>query len=244
MRLENCYPDYLEDAKKRNVPLFLPVGTMEYHANHLPLGTDTQVAYHICERIEKEREIIIAPPIWYGCASYAVCGPEGNSIDMDGRVLNDTMYNIYMSLLKSGFRQIYTVIAHQTEEPNPTETACLDASRRVIFKYLEETRGIGWWGSRQMQNFYSTMDNNDNPWSWIRVMPIYPPRDLEEDHAGEIETSWLWELRPDLVRPEKFGTTDDWFAECAVNASPEKGKEAIDTIVSYWLNYLDERNKA
>lgn len=238
MKLENCYPDYLEDAKKRNVPLFLPVGTIEYHSMHLPLGTDTQVAYHICERIEEQKEIIIAPPVWYGCASYAVRGPEGNSIDMDGKVLNDTMYNIYMSLIKSGFRQIYTVLFHQTEEPNPTETACLDASRRVIFKYLEETRGIGWWGSREMQNFYSTLENADNPWSWIRVMPIYPPRSLEEDHAGEFETSWLWELRPDLVRPDKFGVTDDWFAESSVNASREKGKEAIDTIVSYWLERL------
>nr|MBQ4318859.1 creatininase family protein [Clostridia bacterium] len=111
MRLENLYPDIIEDAIKRNVPLFIPVGTMEYHSAHMPLGTDTQVAYHILEELEKRREIIIAPPVWYGCASYAVKGPEGYSIDMDGKVLNDTMYNIYMSLLKSGYRRVITVLA-------------------------------------------------------------------------------------------------------------------------------------
>jgi len=238
MKLENCYPDYLEDAKKRNVPLFIPVGTIEYHSMHMPLGTDTQVAYHICERIEKEREIIIAPPIWYGPASYAVKGPEGNSIDMDGKVLNDTMYNIYMSLLKSGFRRIYTVIAHQTEDFNPTETACLDASRRVIFKYLDDTRGIGWWGSRDMKEFYNTMDSTDNPWNWIRVMSIDPPRTLEGDHAGEHETSMLWALRPDLIRVDKIGNSDDWFTETASLASPEKGEAQVQHIVNYWLDYL------
>ena len=163
MRLENAYPEQLEEAKKKNIPLFIPVGTIEYHSAHLPLGTDTQVAFHTLERLEKTRDIIIAPPVWYGPSSYAVRGPEGNSVDMDGTVLNATMYNIYMSLLKSGFRRIYTVIAHQTEDFNPTETACLDASRRVIFKFLEETRGIGWWGDSKMQSFYSTLDSEDNP---------------------------------------------------------------------------------
>ncbi len=238
MKLENCYPDYLEDAKKRNVPLFIPVGTIEYHSMHMPLGTDTQVAYAICERIEERHEIIIAPPLWYGCASYAVRGPEGNSIDMDGKVLNDTMYNIYMSLLKSGFRNIYTVLAHQTEAPNPTETACLDASRRVIFKFLEETRGIGWWGDRKMQDFYGTMDSQDNPWNWIHVSPVYPPRDNGGDHAGKIETSDLWALRPELIRTDKIGTSDDWFTDTAKEASKEYGEERIQHILAYWDSVL------
>lgn len=238
MKLENCYPDYLEDAKKRNVPLFIPVGTIEYHSAHLPLGTDTQVAYHVCERIAERHEIIIAPPVWYGPASYAVKGPEGNSIDMDGKVLNDTMYNIYMSLLKSGFRRIYTVIAHQTEDFNPTETACLDASRRVIFKFLEDTRGIGWWGNREMKDFYDTMDSSDNPWNWIRVSSIDPPRELPGDHAGEYETSMMMALRPDLVRSDKIGAIDDWFTETAVKACPETGEAQLKTILEYWDNIL------
>ena len=241
MKLENSYPDYLEDAKKRNVPLFIPVGTIEYHSMHLPLGTDTQVVYHVCELIEKRHEIIIAPPVWYGCSSYAVRGPEGNSIDMDGKVLNDTVYNIYMSLLKSGFRNIYTVIAHQTEAPNPTETACLDASRRVIFKFLEQTRGIGWWGDNKSREFYNTMDSADNPWNWIHVMPIHRRPGFEGDHAGEHESSMLWSLRPDLVRQDKIGASDDWFAETAVHASREKGDKVVNDMLIYWDGILGDR---
>ncbi|MBE6567438.1 MAG: creatininase family protein [Ruminococcaceae bacterium] len=234
MRLENAYPEQLEEAKRKNIPIFIPVGTIEYHSAHLPLGTDTQVAFHTLERLEKTREIIIAPPVWYGPSSYAVRGPEGNSVDMDGTVLNATMYNIYMSLLKSGFRRIYTVIAHQTEDFNPTETACLDASRRVIFKFLEETRGIGWWGDRKMQSFYGTLDSEDNPWNYIRVCPIYPPRDMKGDHAGKYETSMLWALRPDLVREDKIGMSDDWFTETAKDASLALGEEMIGQIIAYW----------
>ena len=50
MRLENAYPEQLEEAKKKNIPLIIPVGTIEYHSMHMPLGTDTQVAYHMLER--------------------------------------------------------------------------------------------------------------------------------------------------------------------------------------------------
>ncbi len=233
MRLENAWPEYLEEAKKKNTPVFIPVGTMEYHSAHLPLGTDTQVAYHILERIEQKHEIIIAPPVWYGCSSYAVKGPDGNSIDMDGTVLNSFMYNIYMSLLRSGFRRIYTVLTHQTEDFNPTETACLDASRRAFFKYMEESRGMCWWGDNETHKRFEGV-----PSPSITVCPMYPPRDPDEDHAGVQETSILWALRPDLIRTEKIGTSDDWFAETAVNATPEAGEANVQKILDYWDKIL------
>lgn len=247
MKLENLYPDILDEAKKNHVPIFIPIGTIEYHSGHLPLGTDAMVAIHFLERLEQHRakqgkDIIIAPPVWYGCASYAVKGPEGYSIDMDGTVLNQTMYNIYMSMLKSGLRNIYTVIAHQTEDFNPTETACLDASRRVIFKYLEDTRGIGWWGDNKSREFYNTMDSKDNPWNWLRVTSLKPrsvPETLPGDHAGEIETSMIWALRPDLLREDKIGKSEDWFTETSVYASKEKGEARIQKLLEFWDRVLD-----
>jgi len=237
MRLENLYPDILDEERKKNTPLFIPVGVMEYHANHLPLGTDTQTPLYLLERLEQERDIIIAPPVWYGCASYAVKGPEGYSIDMDGTVLNQMMYHIYLSLLRSGFRRVITVLYHQTEDFNPTETACLDASRRAIFKYLDEKRGTGWWGNNETHEAFEAEDNASNPWDWLRVMPLMP-RDFEADHAGFQETSMLWALRPELIRPEMIGTTDDWFTETAKNASIEEGEKMVDYILDYWRGIL------
>ena len=237
MRLEKMYPDILDEARKKNIPVFIPVGVMEYHCNHLPLGTDTQTPLYLLERLEQERDIIIAPPVWYGCASYAVKGPEGYSIDMDGEVLNKMMYNIYLSMLRSGFRRVITVLYHQTEDFNPTETACLDASRRAIFKYLEEKRGIGWWGENKTHEAYEAEDNANNPWDWLRVMPLLP-REFEADHAGYQETSMLWALRPELIRPEKFAEAKDWFAETAKNASMEAGEEMVQYALNFWRNYL------
>lgn len=240
MKLELSYPDILEKAKEERIPLFIPVGTIEYHSLHIPLGCDGLVAYGFLEKLAEKKDIIIAPPVWYGPASYAVRGPEGYSIDMDGKVFNDTMYNIYMSLLKSGWRNIYTVIAHQTETFNPTETACLDASRRVLFKYLEENRGIGWWGSEKSREFYNTLDNNDNPWNWIKVYPLtLRSKDYPGDHAGVYETSYLWDLYPGTIRPNQIGKSTDWFTETAKDASKELGEKYIKNLLEDWCKIID-----
>ena len=57
---------------------------------------------------------------------------------------------------------------------------------------------------------------------------------MKGDHAGKYETSMLWALRPDLVRTEKIGTSDDWFTETAKEASLALGEEMIGEIVRYW----------
>ena len=73
----------LDDAKKRKVPLIIPIGTIEYHALHASCGTDTMVINGIMRELEKKKEIVVCPPIWYGVASYAVAGPESGTIHVD-----------------------------------------------------------------------------------------------------------------------------------------------------------------
>ena len=239
MRLELSVPAELDRAREKRLPLIIPVGVIEYHSGHLPVGTDALVAIEFAKRLEQNCELVLAPPIWYGPASYAVGGPEGYTIDMDSMIFNQTLYHIYMSMLRSGWRNIYTLIAHQTETFNPTETACLDASRRVLFRFLEDTRGIGWWGKPSCQDFYSTMDQDDNPWNWIKVRPLAPRgKGYSGDHAGIHETSMLWALAPENIRVGQIGKSGDWFTQSAADASQELGEQTVRSLLKDWLEEL------
>lgn len=242
MRLEHAVPEELEKARAANTPLIIPVGVIEYHSSHLPMGTDALVAYEFAKRLARETEVIIAPPVWYGPASYAVQGPEKFTIDMDGRVFYDTMYQIFTALLKANWHHVYVMIAHQTEDFNPTETACLHASRTALFKHLEETRGIGWWGKAESKTFYQTLSAADNPWNWIKIYPLtLRHKEFTGDHAGRIETSMMMALCPDLVRKEKIGQENgDWFTETAVEATTEIGEERIRALLDLWLAELNQ----
>lgn len=72
-------PYQIRKAIERNDPAALPLGVVEYHAEHLPLGVDCFTCINALERIEKRRpELVVLPPFYYGSASLAVAAPEGN----------------------------------------------------------------------------------------------------------------------------------------------------------------------
>ena len=83
MQMVDMFYKELEDAKKRKVPFVIPIGTIEYHAHHASCGTDTMVINGVMRELEKTKEMVVCPPIWYGVASYAVAGPESGTIHVD-----------------------------------------------------------------------------------------------------------------------------------------------------------------
>lgn len=86
MKLFDMRPHQCEKAKEERRPLFLGAGTIEYHGEHLPLCVDTLCVLAPLDELEKRIDCVIAPPLWYGPASYAVAGPEMKSYyeDIDG----------------------------------------------------------------------------------------------------------------------------------------------------------------
>ena len=88
MRYEMMLPGQIRRAIEENWPVVLPLGVLEYHGEHMAVGMDTLVVIKVLERLEKEMNIVILPPFYYGAASYAVEPPEGNgSIQVNQQVL-------------------------------------------------------------------------------------------------------------------------------------------------------------
>lgn len=239
IKMEFTYPRELERAKKEKWPVLIPIGVMEYHSTICPYGTDTLVAMGIIEKVAERVDCVIMPPVWYGVASYAVAGPEKNSINVDCDTLEANIYCILKSLLYAGFtRNIYMVICHQNEDLNPMELACRKAARKLIFEYLDQTKGYGWWGKNENKDFYQNMSAEDNPWNWIQVIagrgmtPKAFKKHGEEDHAGKGECSMMEYLYPGSVKLERLSETDDWFSESSQYMSANEGEDRI-------LEYVD-----
>ncbi|MDD5727869.1 MAG: creatininase family protein [Victivallales bacterium] len=230
MRMEMALPRELEQAKKERQPLCIPIGVMEYHAAHCALGTDTLIPMELLYRFEKERDIVVAPPVWYGPASYSVAGPEKNSIDIDSNLFSEYIHNILKALLAGGWRNFYLLIIHQTVGCNPTEIACMNAAKKLVFEFMQEDRGKGWWGAGEDSGA-------DSPWNWFHVMsvmPRIPGVEMPLDHAGYHETSLMWALNSSAVNMERIRENREWFCASAENASIEHGEELIDMILDYW----------
>ena len=104
-KMELSYPREVERIKREELPVLLPVGTMEYHSTHCPYGCDTLVAQGVCEKVAERVDAMVLPPVWYGVASYAVGGPETNTINVDCDTMESYVYCILKSLFDSGFKR-------------------------------------------------------------------------------------------------------------------------------------------
>jgi len=232
MKLELLFPKEIEEAKRKKIQLVIPVGTIEYHGPHCAFGCDGLIAYGILERLKEQKDIIIAPPIWYSPSSCAVGGTETGTVHVDADVFEQYVYYVLKSFLYGGWQNIYLLIHHQYEQENllPMTLCCMKAAKKLTFQYLEEKRGIGWWGSNENKEFYEKLDDSDNPWDWITVLPVMS-KEVQNatgyDHAGKWECSILSALYPESVELDRIKGSNEWFIQDAVASSPEIGEKML-----------------
>lgn len=247
MRYELMLPHEIRTAIAEQVPVVLPLGVLEYHGEHLSVGMDTLAVTEILAILENEFPLVILPPFYYGAASYAVEGPEGNgSVQVGGEALLGFARELFTSLLRIGFRNIHFFIHHQSENfaaGMPTDLAFKLAARQAIFGYLERERGEGWWGRAEMADYYADHEAGADPFNWITGHPLMTPEITARypfDHAGAGETSLMLALRPEAVDLERL---DDkkWYTASARQASVELGRKGREMILEHLRRVLRSR---
>ena len=240
MQLTEMFYDEICDAVKRKIPFIIPVGTLEYHAHHASCGTDTLVITGCLAELEKEKEIVVCPPLWYGVASYAVCGPRPSHFYVDEDAYTNYVYCILKSMVAAGHKNIYLIAHHQTEGAAlmPMTIACHKAAKKVTMEYMEETLGRGWWGSDDYASYYENIGGGDDPFSYIKVLPLIGAEAQKKcggfDHAGKWETSLMLGTNPKLVDMTRLDRNTEWFAQSAREASPELGRHMVNCTLE-WL---------
>lgn len=238
MILDKVFPREVKHVQDNNLPLVIVGGTVEYHGAHCSYGCDTLIAEGLVNKLAKEKEIMIAPTINYSPSSYAVGDKTSGTVHIPERVFEDYVYHVFMSMLYSGFRNIYVVIHHQFEqETQMPMTLCYRmAAKRATMQYLEETLGQGWWGSENYANYYEQLEGANNPFNWIKVIPTMSTEVQNAtgyDHAGKYETSILMSLYPEAVDLKRIDDIKHWFTEAARGASKEIGDEMVEKSLEY-----------
>ena len=236
MQYLNMLPYQIREAIDKNVPVVLPLGVNEYHAEHLPMGVDCFTCINAIQRVEKRHpEIVVLPPFYYGAASLAVAKPERNgTVHVDALKIIPVAEEIFRGLLRVGFRNIHGFICHQTEEFRqgmPTDLAFRMAARHVVFEWTEKECGEGWWGTEEYSQYYS---GGNNPFKWIQ---IHTTRENDEDgmhnklypgdHAGKLETSEAMHICPEYVEMDRLDESI-WYSRAGKEASAEYGDAALE----------------
>lgn len=108
--------DYTTDNFKANIHksniVIIPVGSVEAHGHHLPLGTDIFSPRLLCRMIEEKigDEIWIAPEIPYGQSFDLSIHP--GTINVPSEVLSQYAYHIAKSMFDNGLKKVIFLNGH------------------------------------------------------------------------------------------------------------------------------------
>lgn len=112
--LLNSSPE-IGEAIRENAVVLLPIGQVEQHGPHLPVGTDAFIAEGIAKRVaaalEGEIPVLVLPTLWATFSVDAV-GEWPGLIKVRTRAVIDVVHDIVASLLRMGFRKVILMNAH------------------------------------------------------------------------------------------------------------------------------------
>jgi creatinine amidohydrolase len=118
----------IDEYLKEGNMVIIPVGSLEQHGAHAPLGTDVMIPREIARRVAIARNALVAPALNYGL-SVAHQGFSGLAT-IGVRTLLSLAEDLCISFAKSGFRKIVFLNGHYTNSGTLT-MACYEASGKI-----------------------------------------------------------------------------------------------------------------
>ncbi len=99
-----------DDLRGRARSVILPVGSIEEHGPHLPLGTDTFHALEVARRVAEKRPVVIAAPCFYGVCRSTSDHP--GTVTISAETLRALMRDLGREFYRQGFRCLALVSGH------------------------------------------------------------------------------------------------------------------------------------
>ncbi len=181
----------LEQLQGRGAIVIVPIGSIEQHGPHLPVQVDALLAGEVARRAARlltERQlVVVAPTVWNGLAEHHMA--LGGTITLDFQTFFALLRCICGSMVRHGFRRLLLLNGHGGN---------ITALNVVVGELTREFDAIivtcSYWHVAS-QAFGDILERQSN------VM-----------HAGEVETSMVLALKPELVDTERLGEASGKFA--------------------------------
>jgi creatinine amidohydrolase len=182
-------PTFLADLRPTDLkkiaikkPLILvPIGTTEWHADHLPVGVDNLLSQATCNEISARTGCVVAPPVPYGICSNL--NPENGYFGTVDTINVETLTALLTDLghgyAKMGFKKAVLFTGHGELNHWEAITSAISRTKTIEMVMLSAFD----FSKDKVQE----LDDVEKTWPFA------------SDHAAEWETSMMLHYYPDLV---------------------------------------------
>ncbi len=231
---ELTVPDFKKALINSEGVCVLPLGVMEKHSDHLPIGTDLIIARMVARKAAEIEPAVVFPDYYFTQIHEAKHYP--GAVAIQGRLMMDLLENVCDEIARNGFKKIVFFNYHGGNE------AFLPFFLQ-LFLEKEKPYMIYWLRGYQSPEFQAV-------WNEMRGSS-------EDGHAGESETSIIQFLTPQLVKenqiPQESGTAlkrlshlpnlstpMDWYANYPRHyagdghfGTSQKGEKSVNDLAQY-----------
>ena len=239
MNWENLTATEFNQAASETNTCIVPLGVMEKHAEHLPLGTDCFIAHTISTMAAEREAAVVYPSFFFGQIYEARCFP--GTVNISPRLLLELLFEVLDDIARNGFNKIILYNGH--------------GGNHHLLRYLAQSLLY----EQKPYDLYMPLrrltDAGMAEWEQMKETDY-------DGHAGEYETALMLGLRPDLVQMNKandisgkplgrFEPMADtyngiwWYADYPEHyagdgsaATIEKGQRLVELSVDYLAEYI------
>lgn len=249
---ENLSRVSVEKLNKDKTLALLPIGAVEQHGRHLPIGTDSIILEELMKALVssgtvEDGNVVVLPQIRIGKSNEHM--DFAGTLTLTARTLYNVLDEIIGCLVQHGVKKVMFTNSHGGN----TDLLNL-LSRDMRIKYQIETYVFDWWFTDFWNEIMKTEKESTSKYGVF--------------HACELETSLMMYLRPELVNtadiydetpdkmladenyislygPINFGWKTDDVSKSGVigeptKASREKGKIFMDYAVNKLRKIIKE----
>ncbi|PYU41539.1 MAG: creatininase [Acidobacteria bacterium] len=224
----------------------LPLGSLEFHGPHNPLGTDSIIISGIAERVAARTRALLFPAVTFTQCPAHTSHFQG-TISVRPEVMTLYFEDILRNILHLGFRKVFILNGHDGN---------IGPARGAVARIADEIQDAAllfanWW------EFVSS--------ETMKTMGLFHQSNGGHGHGGPLETSAIAAFRPDLIHlshardlpepPELSGGAPyylqkskaaEWpgYSGNVSAASAEKGRklvriseDAIVKLIENWLSH-------
>lgn len=180
MKLTDISTRRLAAADPDDVLAVIPMGSVEQHTGHLPVGTDMLIALSLAERVEARHpeEVLLTPPIWFGASGHHMA--YAGTVTVPSDLLATVVVHLVESLHRSSRLTRFLLLnGHGGNEP---------AMRVALEHVRDQCPAVIAWGTGYWRPLFAHLEKNGEK---------LPAEGL--GHAGGFETSLMLSLFPHLV---------------------------------------------